>query len=121
MTFAWPIPVLRITDENAARAFYIDWLGFALHWEHRFEPGTPAYMQISRGDCLLHLSGQPGDVAGTRLRIACDDVHELLAELRAKPYAAFTPMLETPPWGDEEMTLTDPFSNKLTFFREPEI
>jgi len=69
MSFSCPIPVLRIFDENAARAFYLDYLGFKLHWEHRFEPGMPAYMQVSRGDCLLHLSGHHGDGApGAKLR-----------------------------------------------------
>ena len=76
-------------------------------------------MQVERGECLLHLSGQDGDGApGTKLRIACDDVHALLAELRAKPYAALRPAIENPPWGGEEMTLTDPFSNRLTFFKD---
>ena len=117
--FTCPIPVLRILDENAARAFYLDCLGFRLHWEHRFESSQPAYMQVERGECLLHLSGQDGDGApGTKLRIACDDVHALLAELRAKPYAALRPAIENPPWGGEEMTLTDPFSNRLTFFKD---
>lgn len=117
--FNCPIPVLRIFDENAARAFYLDYLGFKLHWEHRFEPDLPAYMQVERGDCLLHLSGHHGDASpGANLRIACDDVHALLAELRAKPYAALRPGIESPPWGGEEMTLTDPFSNRLTFFKD---
>lgn len=119
MSFASPIPVLRILDENAARAFYLDYLGFKLHWEHRFEPGMPAYMQVSRGDCLLHLSGHQGDaVTGAKLRIACGDVRDLLAELRTKPYAPLRPEIENPPWGGEELTLTDPFSNRLTFFKD---
>ncbi len=119
MSFSCPIPVLRIFDENAARAFYLDYLGFKLHWEHRFEPGMPAYMQVSRGDCLLHLSGHHGDGApGAKLRIPCQDVGELLAELRGKPYAALRPEIENPPWGGEELTLADPFSNRLTFFKQ---
>lgn len=122
MSLGWPIPVLRIVDENAARAFYLDYLGFKLHWEHRFEPSMPAYMQVSRGDCLLHLSGHHGDATpGTKLRIPCEDVHGLLAELRAKPYAALRPAIENPPWGGEELTLTDPFSNRLTFFKEMDV
>jgi catechol 2,3-dioxygenase-like lactoylglutathione lyase family enzyme len=38
MHFAAPIPILRIFDEAKARAFYVDWLGFKVDWEHRFEP-----------------------------------------------------------------------------------
>jgi catechol 2,3-dioxygenase-like lactoylglutathione lyase family enzyme len=50
-------PILRIFDEAKAREFYIDFLGFKLDWEHRFEGGDfPVYMQVSLGDCVLHLS-----------------------------------------------------------------
>jgi hypothetical protein len=45
-----PIPILRIFDEAKAREFYLDWLGFSIDFEHRFEPGTPLYMGISRDD-----------------------------------------------------------------------
>ena len=47
MTFAAPIPILRILDEAKAREFYIDWLGFQIDFEHRFAPGMPLYMGIS--------------------------------------------------------------------------
>ena len=33
------IPLIRIFDEAKARAFYVDWLGFSVDWEHRFEEG----------------------------------------------------------------------------------
>lgn len=122
MTFASPIPVLRIFDDAAARAFYIDYLGYKLHWEHRFEQDLPAYMQVSRGECLLHLAGHHGDASpGASLRIGCDDVHALLAELKGKAYSALRPAIDLPPWGGEELTVTDPFANRLTFFKEPEI
>lgn len=35
------IPILRIFDEAKAREFYIDWLGFSVDWEHRFNSNTP--------------------------------------------------------------------------------
>jgi len=40
--------VLRSFDEAKAREFYVDFLGFTVDWEHRFEPGMPLYMQVSR-------------------------------------------------------------------------
>ena len=49
-------PILRIFDEAKARAFYLDFLGFAVDWEHRFADGAPLYMQVARGDLVLHLS-----------------------------------------------------------------
>lgn len=35
------IPILRIFDEAKARAFYLDFLGFRVDWEHRFGPDMP--------------------------------------------------------------------------------
>ena len=55
------IPILRIFDEAKAREFYLGFLGFTVDWEHRFEDGLPLYMQISRGDLVLHLSEHHGD------------------------------------------------------------
>ncbi len=54
-------PILRSFDETKAREFYLDFLGFSLDWEHRFEEGPPLYMQISNGDCVLHISEHHGD------------------------------------------------------------
>ena len=36
ITFDSTIPVLRIFSVEKARAFYVDYLGFAVDWEHRF-------------------------------------------------------------------------------------
>ena len=36
-------PILRIFDEAKAKEFYVDFLGFKVDWEHRFEPGLPLY------------------------------------------------------------------------------
>jgi catechol 2,3-dioxygenase-like lactoylglutathione lyase family enzyme len=37
-----------VFDETKAREFYVEFLGFKVDWEHRFEPGTPLYMQLSQ-------------------------------------------------------------------------
>ena len=42
--FGPTIPILRMCDEAKAREFYLGFLGFAVDWEHRFEPGFPLYM-----------------------------------------------------------------------------
>ena len=34
-------PVLRIFDVAKARAFYLDYLGFSVDFEHRFEDALP--------------------------------------------------------------------------------
>jgi hypothetical protein len=37
MTLGIITPILRSFDEAKAREFYIDYLGFSVDWEHRFE------------------------------------------------------------------------------------
>lgn len=109
-------PILRIFDEAKAREFYVDFLGFEVDWEHRFEPGLPLYLQVSRGDCVLHLSEHHGDCCpGAALRIEVDDVDALHAELAAKEYGYARPGVEDAPWGSREMTIKDPFGNRLVF------
>jgi len=54
------IPILHVDSYEKATAFYVDWLGFTIDWEFRFEPGFPVYMQVSREGLLLHLSEHKG-------------------------------------------------------------
>jgi len=42
--------VLRIFSVEKAKEFYVDYLGFQVDWEHRFEDMTPVYVQVSRGE-----------------------------------------------------------------------
>ena len=109
-------PILRIFDEAKAREFYVDYLGFTVDWDHRFGPGMPLYLQVSRGDCVLHLSEHHGDCCpGAALRIEVDDVDALHAELAAKRYAYARPAIEDTPWETRELSVKDPFGNRLTF------
>ncbi len=116
MQFAAPIPILRIFDEAKARAHYVDYLGFAVEFEHRFEPGTPIYMGIRLGDCVLNLSEHHGDgTPGTYVRIRVDELEAFHAAL--KPYKYYRPGLQDMEWGVREMTVGDGFGNKLIFYR----
>jgi catechol 2,3-dioxygenase-like lactoylglutathione lyase family enzyme len=109
-------PILRIFDEAKAREFYVDFLGFKVDWEHRFEPDMPLYLQVSRDGCILHLSEHFGDCSpGAAMRIAVDDIADLHAELNAKHYKHARPGLEDTPWGTKDMSVKDPFGNRLTF------
>jgi uncharacterized glyoxalase superfamily protein PhnB len=109
-------PILRSFDEAKAREFYLDYLGFRVLFEHRFEPQLPLYMGIARDGVELHLSEHHGDASpGASLRIAVADIDALQAELAARAYRYARPQVETMPWGTRDMTVTDPFGNRLTF------
>ena len=111
------IPILRIFDETKAREFYVGFLGFQVDWEHRFEPGLPLYMQVSKDDCIIHLSEHHGDCSpGGHLRIETTGLDEYRNGLLAKKYKYSRPGIEEMPWGAREMTIGDPFGNKLTFW-----
>lgn len=116
MKFVSTVPVLRIFDETKAREFYVDFLGFQVDWEHRFEVNLPLYMQISRNGCILHLSEHHGDCCpGAAIRITTDGLDAFRDELILKQYRYARPGIEEMPWGTREMSITDPFGNRITF------
>ncbi len=76
MDFQPAIPIFRIFDEAKAREFYVGFLGFAVDWEHRFEPDMPLYMQVSRGGL------RTGDIMSEgKTRVG---THEMGAAIRAE-------------------------------------
>ena len=116
MEFGDTTPVFRIFDETKAKEFYVDFLGFTVVWEHRFEDGLPLYAEISRGDVKIHLSEHHGDCCpGAAVRIETDKLSELHAELNKNDYGFARPGIDDTPWGTREMSIKDPFGNRLTF------
>ena len=116
--FAQTCPVMRISDEAKAKAFYVDFLGFTLDWEHRFGDGFPLYAQISRAGLALHLSGHHGDASpGATVFVRMDGIHAYHQELAKQAYGYAKPGMEALPWG-LVMTVTDPFSNRIRFCQE---
>lgn len=111
------VPVLRSFDEHKALEFYVDFLGFKVDFRHRFGDDFPLYMGLSHSGCELHLSEHFGDgVPGVHIRIATDDVYGLARELAAKNYRNAKPgEPERTPWGTAELTIADPFGNRMTF------
>ena len=116
ISFLKTIPLLRIFDVAKAKEFYVDFLGFTIDWEHRYEPDTPLYMQVSRGSCVLHLSEHHGDACpGSAVRIPLEDVDALYEELKSRPYSGYFPEVQATPWGSRDMSILDPFGNRLVF------
>ncbi|AXP06913.1 MULTISPECIES: glyoxalase superfamily protein [Pseudomonas] len=116
MSFGKTTPILRIFDEAKALAFYVDFLGFTVDWQHRFGNDFPLYLQVSRGDCVLHLSEHHGDCTpGSALRIETDELEAFQQQLQAKQYRYAHPQIQAMPWGSQDMAISDPFGNRLVF------
>jgi uncharacterized glyoxalase superfamily protein PhnB len=116
------VPILRSFSEKEAHDFYLRFLGFDIVFEHRFAPGAPLYLEIRRGGCTLHLSEHHGDASpGAAVRIEVSDVQAFLSEIRDRGHARLNPDIETMSWGEVQVSLPDPFGNRLIFYtRLPE-
>ena len=110
------IPLLRIFSVEKAREFYLDYLGFVVDWEHRFDPTAPLYMQVSRAGLVLHLTEHHGDCCpGSTVFVRATGLLDFQAELHSRDYPYLRPGLEHAPWGADTLELTDPFGNRLRF------
>ncbi|WP_420562387.1 glyoxalase superfamily protein [Thalassobaculum sp.] len=113
------VPILRIFDAAKALGFYRDWLGFAVDWEHRFEPTAPLYLQVSRGGMRLHLTEHHGDCTpGSTVFVQATGLRAFHAEIMARDYPFNRPGLDPAPWGGLVMEVTDPFANRLRFWED---
>jgi len=114
-------PVFRMFDEGKAREFYLGYLDFSIVFEHRFEPTLPLYLGLKRDQVTLHLSEHHGDASpGAAIRIEVDDIEGLHAQLKAKDYSYQNPGIQDQPWGSREVSVTDPFGNRIVFFQTTE-
>lgn len=110
------IPILRVFDVDKAKEFYVDYLGFQVEWEHRFEANTPAYLQIVRDGLTFHLSEHHGDACpGATVFVWMTGLEAFHAELAAKNYQYLRPGIETTFYGSRSVQTTDPFGNRIRF------
>ena len=114
--FEQVVPIFRIFSLEKAREFYLDFLGCTVEWEHRFSPDAPVYMRVSRGGLVLHLSEHHGDgTPGSIAYVYMTGVRDLHRELNDRNYRHNRPGLIEQEWGMTELTVTDPFNNRITF------
>ncbi|RZB20130.1 VOC family protein [Streptomyces sp. F001] len=98
------IPILHVADAAAAVRWY-ERLGFGKQWEHRFEPGLPAFVEVARGRMRLFLSEHAGDARpDTLVYLRVADVDAVAAE--------FGVQVADAPWA-REIELRDPDGNRL--------
>ncbi len=108
-------PQFRITNAKRSIAFYVDGLGFKVDWEHRFEPGLPVFMQVTRAGQSLFLSEHAGDCrAGGAAYFVVPDVDAVYEDIVSRGVVRTDPPAEMP-WGPREMVVTDPDGNRLRF------
>jgi catechol 2,3-dioxygenase-like lactoylglutathione lyase family enzyme len=114
--FRRAVPVFRIYSLEKAREFYLEFLGFKVDWEHRFEPGAPVYMQVSRDGLAIHLSEHHGDgTPGSVAYVYMTGVGDLHRELNDKRYRHNRPGLQQQDWGMTGLSVVDPFNNRIVF------
>ena len=117
ITFTPAVPILRMHDVDAARRFYVDYLGCSVDWQDG-EGDHPVYMQVSRGALVLHLSSHHGDgTPGAAVFIEIRGLDDLHAELAGTGYPFLDPGIENGPADGRTMELIDPSSNRLRFFQ----
>lgn len=114
--FTKVIPMLRIFNVEKARDFYLHFLGFKLDWEHDGEGRAPMYMQVSRGDLVLHLTEHYGDCTpGSSVFVVMEGVEELHRDVSSRRYKYMRPGLRKAPWNATVMEVIDPFGNRIRF------
>ncbi len=116
------IPVIRMLDETKGKAFYVDFLGFTIDWEHRFRESktSPLYMQIRLGEAIIHLNGHAGDDSPvSEVRIPVQGLELYCEHLCEKVPHGSRPSLVDPRGKGEgtDMNIYDPFGNLLTFWK----
>jgi catechol 2,3-dioxygenase-like lactoylglutathione lyase family enzyme len=98
-------PVLRVKDAEASAAWYRR-LGFEVRFEHRFAPGMPLYVGISRGAAHLHLSEHKGDARPDTL------VYLYVPDVEAMAAACGVTDIGDMDWG-RDFEVSDPDGNRI--------
>ena len=112
--FRRAVPILRILDVEKAREFYLGFLGLAVDWEHRFEENSPLFLQVSRGDMVLHLSEHHGDgTPGAVVDVEVRGLEEFHREVNSRGYKYMRPGIDEHEW--KTMQVNDPFGNRIRF------
>jgi catechol 2,3-dioxygenase-like lactoylglutathione lyase family enzyme len=111
------VSVLRVSDFEAAEAFYCGRLGFTKDWAYQLQEGqtNPTYAGLSRDGAQVHVSSFSGDGASGQVALFyVRDVDALFAEFDSRGVAFdLEPTDQT--WGTREMYVKDADGNSLRF------
>lgn len=96
-----------------ARECYLDYAGFHVDWEHRPDPDSPLYMQVSRDGFVLRLTEHFGDGApGACCYVDFLGAKALHEKLSAKNDPYWRSGVPKTAAGRPQRTPVDPFGNK---------
>ena len=114
--FDQTVPMLRIFDLAKAKEFYVGFLGFQVDWEHQFDGTPPMFLQASRGNLTLFLTERHGDCCpGSSVFAWMTGLEKFHAEISAKGYQYMRPGIEETFYGSKQVSVIDPFGNKIHF------
>ena len=117
--FTRSVPVMLSLDEAKGHEFYCNFLGFEIEFEHRFAPHMPVYLRLKRGPVELHLSPHRGARrCVTAVFVWMTGVDDYRRELTASGARFTVPEAVDQTWG-REITVVDPFGNRLRFCERP--
>jgi catechol 2,3-dioxygenase-like lactoylglutathione lyase family enzyme len=105
------IPILPADDLRAARAFYVDGLGFAVRFEAS-EDGTTGLLGLARGSMWLTIDA-PMSGHGRRacVSLQVESADRYFAEWRTRVEIHRPPRDE--PWGARTFSVHDPSGNTI--------
>lgn len=113
--FHQAIPVFRIFDQEKAREYYCDFLGFEVEWEHQSDERSPVYIAIHREGLTIHLTEHHGDCCpGSSVFVWMTELEQFYEELLSKEYPHFEATMEATPYAWFFETI-DPFGNRVRF------
>ncbi len=109
------VPTFRVRDATAASRYFCDQLGFSKDWEHRFEPGLPLFVSVSRDGVSIHLSEHTGDgPVEVRVYVYVQDPKALFGELVSRGARIVAePAVQS--YGTLEFIVEDLDGNRLRF------
>jgi uncharacterized glyoxalase superfamily protein PhnB len=114
-------PLLNVADIEASLGFWRDLIGFEVTTRFEYE-GRLGFANLRSGEVDLMLNARGGDPAGRRARphyteaviyLGVPSVHALVADLRAKGFAAPEP--ERQDYGLDEVVVRDPDGYEIAF------
>lgn len=108
-----PIPVMRVASLEAAKPFYVGFLGFRIDWGG--EDGS-TFTQVTRSGVSLHLNAQSRLRGSSGMLVRMNGLDALHVELSGKAGPFAPGAIGFTPWDSRVFHVVDPFGNAIQFW-----